>query len=118
MAAGGYEAIAKRLFNDLGVDGFFLEYDSERAGDFAPLRFMPKDKFVRLGVISSKNAAIENKEAIKRRIDDAAQYAPLDNLGISPQCGFASTVGGNPLTIDDERAKLRLVVEIARDVWG
>jgi len=73
---------------------------------------------VRLGVISSKNAAIENKEAIKRRIDDAARYAPLDNLGISPQCGFASTVGGNPLTIDDERAKLRLVVEIARDVWG
>jgi 5-methyltetrahydropteroyltriglutamate--homocysteine methyltransferase len=117
MAAGGYEAIAERLFNDLNVDGFFLEYDSSRAGDFAPLRFMPKNKFVRLGLVSSKSPALENKDALKRRIDEAAAFAPLENLGISPQCGFASTVGGNPLTEDDERAKLRLVADVAREIW-
>jgi len=118
MAAGGYEAIADRLFNDLKVDGFFLEYDSPRAGDFSPLRLMPKEKFVRLGLISSKTPALEAKDAVKRRIDEAAKFVPLENLGISPQCGFASTVGGNPLSIEDEKAKLRLVVEVAHDVWG
>jgi 5-methyltetrahydropteroyltriglutamate--homocysteine methyltransferase len=118
MAAGGYEAIADRLFNDLKVDGFFLEYDSPRAGDFSPLRLVPKDKFVRLGLISSKTPVLEDKDAVKRRIDAAAKFVPLENLGISPQCGFASTVGGNPLSIEDEKAKLRLVVEIAREVWS
>ncbi|MGD0117281.1 MAG: 5-methyltetrahydropteroyltriglutamate--homocysteine S-methyltransferase [Candidatus Binatus sp.] len=118
MAAGGYEAIAERLFNDLKVDGFFLEYDSPRAGDFSPLRLMPKDKFVRLGLISSKTPALEDKDAVKRRIDEAARFVPIENLGLSPQCGFASTVGGNPLSIEDEKAKLGLVVEVAREVWG
>ena len=118
MAAGGYEAIAERLFNELKVDGFFLEYDSPRAGDFSPLRLMPEDKFVRLGLISSKTAVLENKDAVKRRIDEAAKFVPIENLGISPQCGFASTAGGNPLSIEDEKAKLRLVVEVANDVWS
>jgi methionine synthase II (cobalamin-independent) len=118
MAAGGYEAIADRLFNGLRVDGFFLEYDSPRAGDFSPLRLMPPDKFVRLGLISSKTPALEDKTALKRRIDEAARFTPLENLGISPQCGFASTVGGNPLSIEDEKAKLRLIVEVAREVWS
>jgi 5-methyltetrahydropteroyltriglutamate--homocysteine methyltransferase len=118
MAAGGYDAIADRLFNELNIDGFFLEYDSPRAGDFSPLRLMPKDKFVRLGLISTKTAALEDKDTVKRRIDEAAAFVPLENLGISPQCGFASTVGGNPLSIEDEKAKLRLVVEVAREVWS
>jgi 5-methyltetrahydropteroyltriglutamate--homocysteine methyltransferase len=117
MAKGGYEAIAERLFNDLKVDGFFLEYDSDRAGDFAPLRLMPRDKFVRLGLVSSKNPVLESRDAILARIDAAAKLVPIGNLGISPQCGFASTAGGNPLTEDDERAKLRLIVEIAAEVW-
>lgn len=118
MAAGGYEAIADRLFNDLKVDGFFLEYDSPRAGDFSPLRLMPRDKFVVLGLVSSKTPVLENKDALKRRIDEAGKLLPLDNLALSPQCGFASTVGGNPLTVEDEKAKLRLIVETAREVWG
>ncbi len=118
MAARGYESIAERLFNELKVDGFFLEYDSPRAGDFSPLRLMPNDKFVRLGLVSSKTPLLEDKDRLKRRIDEAAKFAPIGNLGISPQCGFASTVGGNPLTLDDEKAKLRLVVEVAREVWG
>lgn len=118
MASGSYEAIAERLFNDLHVDGFFLEYDSERAGDFRPLRFMPADKFVRLGIVSSKTPLLESTDALRRRIDDAAKFVALDRLGISPQCGFASTVGGNPLTIDEQRAKLRLIVDLARTIWG
>ncbi len=118
MASGSYEAIAERLFNDAHVDGFFLEYDSPRAGDFSPLRFMPKDKFVRLGLVSSKNPALEDESALRSRIDEAARYAPIENLGISPQCGFASTVGGNPLSPEDEKAKLRLVVRTAERVWG
>ncbi|MDO8431929.1 MAG: 5-methyltetrahydropteroyltriglutamate--homocysteine S-methyltransferase [Candidatus Binatus sp.] len=117
MAQGGYEAIAERLFSDLKVDGFFLEYDSARAGDFSPLRFMPKDKFVRLGLISSKTPVLEHKDELRRRIDEAAKFAALDSLGISPQCGFASTAGGNPLTAEDQKAKLRLVVQIANEVW-
>ncbi len=117
MASGGYEAVADRLFNDLKVDGFFLEYDSPRAGDFSPLRLIPREKFVRLGLISSKTAALENKDDLKRRIDEAAKFVPLDSLGISPQCGFASTAGGNPLTAEDQKAKLRLVVQVASEVW-
>ncbi len=118
MASGGYEAIAERLFNELRVDGFFLEYDSDRAGDFKPLRFMPADKFVRLGIVSSKTPALESADALRRRLDDASKFVAIERLGISPQCGFASTVGGNPLTIDDQRAKLHLVVDVARTVWG
>jgi methionine synthase II (cobalamin-independent) len=118
MAAGGYEAIAERLFNDLKVDGFFLEYDTPRAGDFAPLRLVPADKFVRLGLVSSKSAVLEDKDALKRRIDEATKFTALDRLGISPQCGFASTAGGNPLSVDDQRRKLELVAQVAREVWG
>jgi 5-methyltetrahydropteroyltriglutamate--homocysteine methyltransferase len=118
MASGSYEAIADRLFNEARVDGFFLEYDSPRAGDFLPLRFIPKDKFIRLGLVSSKTSMLEDESALRARIDEAAHYAPIENMGISPQCGFASTVGGNPLSADDEKAKLRLVVRIAERVWG
>jgi 5-methyltetrahydropteroyltriglutamate--homocysteine methyltransferase len=118
MASGGYEAVAERLFNETEVDAFFLEYDSPRAGDFSPLRFVPANKRVVLGLVSSKQPALETLEALRRRIDEATRYLPLERLGISPQCGFASTVGGNPLTIEDERAKLRLVVDVAREVWG
>lgn len=117
MASGSYEAVADRLFNQLRVDGFFLEYDSPRAGDFSPLRFMPKDKFVRLGLVSSKTATLEDKDALARRVEEAARYVPMENLGISPQCGFASTAGGNPLSDDDQKAKLRLVVETAERLW-
>jgi 5-methyltetrahydropteroyltriglutamate--homocysteine methyltransferase len=118
MASGSYEAIAERLFNTARVDGFFLEYDSPRAGDFSPLRFMPKDKFIRLGLVSSKTPMLEDESALRSRIDEASRYAPIENMGISPQCGFASTVGGNPLSAEDEKAKLRLVVQIAARVWG
>ena len=118
MASGSYEAIADRLFNRAKVDGFFLEYDSPRAGDFSPLRFMPKDKFIRLGLVSSKTPALESESALRSRIDEVARFAPLENMGISPQCGFASTVGGNPLSIDDQKAKLRLVAQTADRVWG
>ncbi len=118
MAAGGYEAIAERLFGALDVDAFFLEYDSERAGDFAPLRFVPADKRVVLGLVSTKTPALEDADALCRRIDAAARVVPLERLGLSPQCGFASTAGGNPLAPDDQRAKLARVVEVARRVWG
>jgi 5-methyltetrahydropteroyltriglutamate--homocysteine methyltransferase len=118
MAAGGYEAIAERLFGGLAVDAFFLEYDSPRAGGFEPLRFMPRDKFVVLGLLSTKSPALEAKDDLRRRLDAASRLVPLERLALSPQCGFASTVGGNPLSIDDQRAKLGRVVEIAREVWG
>ncbi|MGH7931807.1 MAG: 5-methyltetrahydropteroyltriglutamate--homocysteine S-methyltransferase [Candidatus Binataceae bacterium] len=117
LAQGGYEAVAERLFNEAGVDGFFLEYDSARAGDFSPLRFMPKHKFVVLGIVSTKTPVLEDKAALRKRIEEAARYLPLERLAISPQCGFASTVGGNLLSIDDERSKLRLIVEVANEVW-
>jgi len=91
---------------------------SDRAGDFKPLRFMPAGKFVRLGIVSSKTPALESADALRRRLDDASKFVAIERLGISPQCGFASTVGGNPLTIDDQRAKLHLVVDVARTVWG
>jgi 5-methyltetrahydropteroyltriglutamate--homocysteine methyltransferase len=119
MAEGGYDHVAEALFGELAVDGFFLEYDDARAGGFAPLRFVPKGKKrVVLGLVTSKRATLELKDALKRRIDEAAKYVPLDQLCLSPQCGFSSTVDGNALTIDEERAKLRLVVDVARDVWG
>jgi 5-methyltetrahydropteroyltriglutamate--homocysteine methyltransferase len=118
MAAGGYEPVAERLFGELRVDAFFLEYDSERAGGFEPLRFVPKEKRVVLGLVSSKTPVLEPLDTLVRRVHEAAKHIPLDRLGISPQCGFASSVGGNPLTIDEERAKLARVVEAARAVWG
>jgi 5-methyltetrahydropteroyltriglutamate--homocysteine methyltransferase len=118
VASGGYDHVADALFNQLQVDGFFLEYDDERSGGFEPLRFVPKGKMVVLGLITSKRGALEDKDAIKRRIDQAAKFVPLDQLCLSPQCGFSSTVDGNALTYDQQGAKLRLIVEIAREVWG
>jgi len=118
VAAGGYDHVADALFGRLNVDGFFLEYDDERSGGFEPLRFVPKRKMVVLGLVTSKRGAIENKDALKRRIDEAAKFVPLDQLCLSPQCGFSSTVEGNALTVDQQAAKLRLIVETAREVWG
>lgn len=118
IAEGGYDAIAEKAFNLLDVDRFLLEYDTERAGGFEPLRFMPKGKTVVLGLISSKVPQLESPELLQRRIDEAARYVPLENLALSPQCGFASTAPGNLLTWDDQRRKLDLVVQTARKVWG
>jgi 5-methyltetrahydropteroyltriglutamate--homocysteine methyltransferase len=119
MAEGGYEPIADALFNRLNVDVYCLEYDTERAGDFSPLRFLPKGKRVILGMVSTKTPQLESREMLKRRIDEAAKHAPLDQLGIGPQCGFSSGGGGGQvLTQDDTRRKLELVMEVARDVWG
>jgi 5-methyltetrahydropteroyltriglutamate--homocysteine methyltransferase len=117
-AQGGYDAIAERLFNELAVDRFLLEYDDERSGSFAPLRFVPKDKMVVLGLVSTKVARLESKQDLIRRIDEAVKIIPLDQLALSPQCGFASTMDGNHLTEADQWAKLKLVVETAREVWG
>lgn len=118
IAEGGYDPVAEVLFNELKVDGYFLEFDTPRAGNFAPLRYMPKDKKLILGLVTSKTAELEKADDLKRRIDQASKLVPLDQLGISPQCGFSSTVLGNKLTIDDQIAKLKLVVQVARDVWG
>lgn len=117
VASGGYDYVAEALFNELNVDGFFLEYDDERSGGFEPLRFVPKGKFVVLGLVTTKRPALESKDDLKRRIDAAAKYVPLEQLCLSPQCGFASTAEGNALTEEDQRAKLRLVVETAAEVW-
>jgi 5-methyltetrahydropteroyltriglutamate--homocysteine methyltransferase len=119
VASGGYDYVADAVFNRLEVDGFFLEFDSERAGGFEPLRFVPKgNKRIVLGLVSSKRSALEEKDAIRRRIDEAAKYVPLDQLCLSPQCGFASTELGNALTVEQQNAKLRLVVELAHEIWG
>jgi 5-methyltetrahydropteroyltriglutamate--homocysteine methyltransferase len=117
-AEGGYDFVAEALFSELAVDGFFLEYDDERSGDFAPLRFVPKGKQVVLGLVTTKSGALESKDDLKRRIDEAAQYVPLDQLCLSPQCGFSSTVEGNVLTYEEQVAKLSLIVETAAEVWG
>jgi 5-methyltetrahydropteroyltriglutamate--homocysteine methyltransferase len=117
-ASGGYEHVADALFNELNVDGFFLEYDDERSGGFEPLRFVPKGKLVVLGLVTTKRAELERKDDLKRRIEEAAKYMPLEQLCLSPQCGFSSTEEGNALTVDDEVAKLRLIVETAHEVWG
>jgi 5-methyltetrahydropteroyltriglutamate--homocysteine methyltransferase len=117
-AEGGYDFVAEALFSELAVDGFFLEYDDERSGGFEPLRFVPKGKMVVLGLVTTKRGALENPDDLKRRIDEAARYVPLDQLCLSPQCGFSSTVEGNVLTQEEQQAKLRLVVQVARDVWG
>jgi 5-methyltetrahydropteroyltriglutamate--homocysteine methyltransferase len=118
IAAGSYEAIAERTFNALEVDAYFLEYDSERAGGFEPLRFMPKGKKVVLGLVSTKTPVLESKDALKRKIEAAARYVPMENLSISPQCGFASHRKGTALSFAQQEAKLRLVVETATEVWG
>lgn len=117
-AEGGYDFVAEALFNELEVDGFFLEYDDARSGDFKPLRYVPKGKMVVLGLVTTKRGDLERKEELKRRIDEASQYVPLEQICLSPQCGFSSTVEGNRVSIDDEVAKLRLVVETAREIWG
>jgi 5-methyltetrahydropteroyltriglutamate--homocysteine methyltransferase len=117
-AEGGYDAIAERLFNDLAVDRFLLEYDDERSGSFEPLKYVPKGKTVVLGLVSSKRPELEKKQDLLRRIDEASRIVPLDQLALSPQCGFASTMEGNNLTESDQWAKLQLVAETAREVWG
>jgi 5-methyltetrahydropteroyltriglutamate--homocysteine methyltransferase len=117
MAEGGYDAVAEAIFQT-AVDGFFLEYDTERAGGFEPLRFVPKGKKVVLGLVSSKKPALESRDALKRRVDQASKYVPLENLCLSPQCGFASSEVGNRLTEDDQQRKLELVAETAREIWG
>jgi 5-methyltetrahydropteroyltriglutamate--homocysteine methyltransferase len=118
IADGGYEPIAELLFNAIGVDGYFLEYDSARAGGFEPLRFLPKGKIAVLGLVTTKSPQLETKDELKRRIDEAGRYAPLEQLALSPQCGFSSGIGGNAMTVEDEIKKLKLVVETAREVWG
>ena len=117
-AEGSYEAVAEKLFNRLAIKFFFLEYDSPRAGDFAPLRFVPKDKSVVLGLVSTKMNFLEDKSELRRRLDEAARYVPPERLAVSPQCGFASTEAGNPLPPEMQEAKLRLVVEFAQEIWG
>jgi 5-methyltetrahydropteroyltriglutamate--homocysteine methyltransferase len=117
-AEGGYEPVAEVLFNELNVDGYFLEYDDARSGDFAPLRHVPKGKIVVLGLVSTKLGQLEKKDDLKRRIEDAARFMPLEQMALSPQCGFSSTVHGNDIAVEAQAAKLRLVVETAREVWG
>jgi 5-methyltetrahydropteroyltriglutamate--homocysteine methyltransferase len=117
IATGGYDAVAERLFNDAHVDAFFLEYDTPRAGGFAPLRFVPAHKTVVLGLVSTKTPVLEDAGALARRVDEASRYVPLDRLAVSPQCGFASSAAGNPLTAEDQTAKLGLVARVAREVW-
>ncbi len=117
-ASGGYDFVAEALFSELTVDGFFLEYDDERSGGFGPLRFVPPGKMVVLGLVTTKRGELESPDALKRRIDEAARYVPLDQLCLSGQCGFSSTVEGNVLTYDEEVAKLELIVSVAQDVWG
>jgi 5-methyltetrahydropteroyltriglutamate--homocysteine methyltransferase len=117
-AEGSYDFVAEALFGGLDVDGFFLEFDDERSGGFAPLRFVPPGKCVVLGLVTTKRGALEKKDDLKRRIDEAAKYVPLEQLCLSPQCGFSSTVEGNSLSYDEEVAKLRLIVETATEVWG
>jgi len=117
-AEGGYDFVAEVLFNELDVDGFFLEYDDARSGTFEPLRFVPEGKMVVLGLVTSKRGDLESKDDLKRRIEEASRYVPIDQLCLSPQCGFSSTVEGNALTRDQQAAKLRLIVETAEEVWG
>ncbi len=118
VASGGYEPVAEILFNEIDIDAYFMEYDSERAGGFEPLRFVPKGKMVVLGLVTSKSGQLESKDELKRRIDEAAKFVALDQLCLSPQCGFASTEEGNILAEDEQWAKLRRIVEVADEVWG
>jgi len=118
VAEGGYDFVAEALFNELAVDGFFMEWDDARSGGFEPLRFVPKGKVVVLGLVTTKRGDLEDADMLKRRIEEASRYVDLDQLCLSPQCGFSSTVEGNALTRDQQAAKLRRVVEVAQDVWG
>ena len=119
IAQGGYDHVADRLLGEVDIDGYFLEYDTERAGGFEPLRFVPKGKKqVVLGLVTSKSGTLEKKDDIKRRIDEATKYVDIDQLCLSPQCGFASTEEGNILAEDEQWAKLRMIVELADEVWG
>lgn len=118
LAEGGYEPVAEVLFNEIDIDRYLLEYDTDRAGDFRPLRHLPRGKIVVLGLITTKRGALESADDLARRIDEAARFAPLEQLALSPQCGFASAGRGNLLTVDEQWAKLRLVVDTARRVWG
>jgi 5-methyltetrahydropteroyltriglutamate--homocysteine methyltransferase len=118
VASGGYEPVAEILFNEIAIQAYFMEYDSERAGGFEPLRFVPKGKLVVLGVVTSKSGQLETKDFIKRRIDEAAKYIALDQLCLSPQCGFASSEDGNILAEEEQWAKLRMIVEVAEEMWG
>jgi 5-methyltetrahydropteroyltriglutamate--homocysteine methyltransferase len=117
-AQGGYEPVAEALLSEMDVDAYFLEYDDARSGDFKPLRFVPKGKTVVLGLVTTKLGQLESKDDLKRRIDEAAKFVPLEQLCLSPQCGFSSTVHGNAIAVEAQRAKLRLVVEVADEVWG
>ena len=117
-ASGGYDFVAEALFSELAVDGFFLEYDDERSGGFEPLRFVPPGKMVVLGLVTTKSGALEDRDVLRRRIDEAAKFVPLDQLCLSPQCGFSSTVEGNDLTYAEQVAKLELIVSVAADIWG
>jgi 5-methyltetrahydropteroyltriglutamate--homocysteine methyltransferase len=118
VASGGYEPVAEILFNAIKVHGYFMEYDSDRAGGFEPLRFVPKGKTVVLGLVTTKSGQLESRDDIKRRVDQAAKYVALDQLCLSPQCGFASTEEGNVLGEDEQWAKLRMIVEVAEEIWG
>jgi 5-methyltetrahydropteroyltriglutamate--homocysteine methyltransferase len=118
IGEGGYEFVAEQMFNRLHLDVLFLEYDSPRAGSFEPLRFVPQDKVIVLGLVSTKSPVLESADELRRRIDEASRFVPLERLALSPQCGFASTAPGNPVTPADQEKKLRLVVEVARQVWG
>ncbi len=118
IASGGYEPVADTLFNRINVNGYFLEWDSDRAGNFEPLRFVPKGKTVALGLVTTKTGALEPKDDLKRRIDEASKYCPIEQLCLAPQCGFASTEEGNVLTQDEQWAKLERIVEVAHEVWG
>ena len=117
-AQGNYEPVAEALLSEMKLDAFFLEYDDDRSGDFRPLRFLKPGRVVVLGLVTTKFGQLESKDDLKRRIAEAAQYAPLDQLGLSPQCGFSSTVHGNNIAVDDQRRKLELVVRTAQEVWG
>ena len=117
VASGGYEPVAEILFNTINVNAYFMEYDSERAGGFEPLRFVPKGKQVVLGLVTSKSGKLESKDELKRRIDQASKFIALDQLCLSPQCGFASTEEGNVLAEDEQWAKLRMIVEVTEEVW-
>jgi 5-methyltetrahydropteroyltriglutamate--homocysteine methyltransferase len=118
VAQGGYEPVAELLFNTVEADGFFLEYDSDRAGGFEPLRFVPKGKMIVLGLVTSKTSAMETRDGLLRRIEEAARFCPIDQLALSPQCGFASSVPGNIISEDAQWAKLGLIAKVAEEVWG
>jgi 5-methyltetrahydropteroyltriglutamate--homocysteine methyltransferase len=118
MGSGAYDAVADVLFNRINVHGHFMEYDAERAGSFEPLRLLPKGRVAVLGLVTTKNGELESKDLINRRIEEATNYADLDQLCLSPQCGFASTEEGNTLAEDEQWAKLRMIAEIAKEVWG